>query len=87
MEFQDERGEPRHPVACLRCGVRVLVRKNSLAHTVLQWTSATDTCTELSAGHRPAALIPTCAYLADSVDAAVRARQLDVADFADPPRN
>ena len=29
-----------HPVGCERCGVRVLVEKNSWEHTSVQWSTA-----------------------------------------------
>jgi hypothetical protein len=80
--FQDERGGPRQPVRCHRCGTTVLVRKNSLAHTVVQWTTSTDACTELAGASARA-----CPFLADSIDAAVRAGELEVADLARSARD
>ena len=78
--FQDERGAPRHPVNCHRCGVTVLVSKNSLAHTVVQWTASTDACVEIGGGSDP-----TCHALSGSIDAAVRAGDLQVTDLTTPP--
>lgn len=78
--FQDERGAPQYPVGCERCGIRVLVKKDNLAHTVLQWTSSTDECAELAGTTTPRALTPTCSFLRDSVEAGVRARRITVPD-------
>jgi hypothetical protein len=80
--FQDERAGPQQPVRCGHCGVTVLVCKNSLAHTVVQWTSSTDTCAELAGS-----FVRACPFLADSIDAAVRAGVLQVADQAVPARD
>ena len=80
--FEDDRGGPAQPLNCAGCGVSVLVKKNSLAHTVVQWTTSTDACRELgSAADRAAA---TCSLLRDSIDAAVRTRRLEVAELSSP---
>lgn len=76
--FEDERGAPRHPVTCEQCAVRVLVKKNSLAHTVVQWTTTTKGCGELAPEDATRPLTATCAFLRDSIDAAVRMRALEV---------
>lgn len=68
--FEDERGTPHQPVSCDRCAVEVLVKKNSLAHTMVQWTSASDTCTQLVPGDA------TCPFLRDSIESAVRRGRL-----------
>jgi hypothetical protein len=77
--FEDERGAPRHPVNCARCGVCVLVKKNSLAHTVVQWTTSTEACGELSSATRSVTV--TCAFLRDSIDAAVATLELAVGEL------
>lgn len=82
--FQDERGGPQHPLGCRRCGVTVLVKKHSLAHTVVQWTSATDACTELGTETPVGALVPSCPFLRDTIESAVLARDLEVGDLARP---
>jgi hypothetical protein len=83
----DER--PEYAVACRQCGVRVLVRKNSLAHTEIQWTSDTSGCLEL--GRRPTpriltSAVPTCARLRDSVEGAVREGRLPLPSEGEPAR-
>ena len=82
--FQDERSGPDQPVECQHCGASVLVKKNSLAHTVVQWTSATDACAPLTVDGPARALTPTCPYLRDSIDAAVRSRALGVGHLEPP---
>jgi hypothetical protein len=75
---------PMQPVSCNRCGVGVLVRKNSLAHTLVQWTTRTDQCSDLSDRTEPGesrALTATCHDLRDSIEKAVRNREIDVADL------
>ena len=63
------------PVRCEGCGVSVLVKKNSPAHTSIQWTrEATDGCAEFAAAGGSSALIDTCRTLRDSIDAAALAR-------------
>lgn len=72
-----------YPVSCHRCGTCVLVKKNSLAHTEIQWTTDTDRCTELGKNVQPGVLYsvtPTCEALRDSVEAAVRGGLLPVPD-------
>lgn len=77
---------PPHPpaqgVECHRCANRVLVAKNSPAHTSVQWgPDAAATCGEftsrVSEGTQ-CALIPHCTALRDSIDAAVREGTVDV---------
>ena len=58
-------------LACDRCAVRVLVKKNSPQHTSIQWTApAVQGCAEfaarVAAGERTA-LIDTCASLRASI--------------------
>jgi hypothetical protein len=69
------------PLACLACGNQVLVKKNSLQHTSVQWTSdAARSCPEFAANGRATALIATCPKLRDSIEQAVRDGALEVAD-------
>ncbi|HEX6346798.1 hypothetical protein [Umezawaea sp.] len=69
------------PVECLACGNRVLVKKHSLRHTSVQWTSdAALSCPEFAAAGRDTALIATCLALRDSIERAVRDGVLEVAD-------
>jgi hypothetical protein len=58
----------------------VLVKKNSLAHTLVQWTSDTDKCVQLG-GHADRALIPTCTQLRASIESSVREGMLPVGDL------
>lgn len=59
-------------VECLRCGGCALVRKNSLAHTSIQWTTeAVHRCEAYVAG-------TGCIELRRSIDAAVAAGRLRV---------
>lgn len=82
MVREDERGAPRHEVTCHRCGTCVLVKKNSLAHTAVQWVSATDRCVGLVAGAEdPSGVAPTCRFLRDSIDDGVRAGSVEVPDL------
>lgn len=76
--YDDERGAPRQPVDCQGCGARVLVRKNSLAHTAVQWTTAADNCRARQGGSGVPAV--TCTFLRDSIEAAVRTGRLEVAE-------
>ena len=70
------------PLSCHRCGTCVLVKKNSLAHTLVQWTSDTDGCVEL-AEHAEVdrGRVPTCLQLRDSIETAVRRGQLHVPEL------
>jgi DNA-directed RNA polymerase subunit RPC12/RpoP len=69
-------------LACDRCGVRVLVKKNSPQHTSVQWTSeAVRGCAEFAtaaAGGRATALVATCASLRASIDRAAAEGHLEV---------
>ncbi|MEC3976451.1 hypothetical protein [Amycolatopsis sp. H20-H5] len=72
------------PVDCRTCGTRVLVKKNSLQHTSVQWTSdASRSCPvfaeRVAAGARTA-LLDSCARLSESIAAAVEDGLLEVAD-------
>ncbi|OLT37737.1 hypothetical protein BJF79_05880 [Actinomadura sp. CNU-125] len=64
------------PVSCHLCGSCVLVKKNSLAHTEVQWTTDTNRCLELNERAERGVLrgtVPTCLQLRDSIEASVRA--------------
>ncbi|MFI7600447.1 hypothetical protein [Actinoplanes sp. NPDC049681] len=69
-------------LSCDRCGALVRAGKRSLQQTSVQWTvRAARECTALAAAHaagRPAALVPTCPDLRDSIDRAVREGRLEV---------
>ncbi|MEV0073637.1 hypothetical protein [Amycolatopsis sp. NPDC050768] len=72
------------PHECRSCGTCVLVKKNSLMHTSIQWTTdASRSCpvfaAHVAAGRHPA-LLDTCEHLADSITDAVRDGSLAVAD-------
>jgi hypothetical protein len=72
------------PHECRACGTCVLVKKNSINHTSIQWTSdAASSCPvfadQAAAGARTA-LLDTCPRLSDSIDDAVREGTLAVAD-------
>lgn len=74
----DERGDPDQPVACTRCGVQVLVKKNSLPQTSVQWLSRTSQCPEMDRDITERAFVGTCHGLRDSIEEAVRAQQVEV---------
>ncbi|MGW7536056.1 MULTISPECIES: hypothetical protein [unclassified Amycolatopsis] len=64
------------PHECRSCGTCVLVKKNSLKHTSIQWTTDAATSCPVFAAHAASggntALLDTCEKLADSIDSAVR---------------
>ena len=72
------------PVDCDSCGNRVLVRKTSLAHTSVQWTSDPATsCPEFAgrvAAGELSARIDTCPKLRASIDHAAAEGLLEVPD-------
>ncbi|MFC9978426.1 hypothetical protein [Gordonia sp. NPDC127522] len=70
------------PLACRRCGTGVLVKKNSLAQTSVQWGDSSS-CVELGriADVNERARYAGCSYLRDSIDEAVRARLVEVPDL------
>ncbi|MEU4523972.1 hypothetical protein AB0F52_35290 [Amycolatopsis sp. NPDC024027] len=69
------------PHECRSCGTCVLVKKNSIQHTSIQWTSRpADTCPVFADAGGPSALLDTCPKLADSISGAVREGTLAVAD-------
>ena len=69
------------PFACGQCGNRVLVKKNSLAHTSVQWVSDSANCPELAtrmAAGELSARVDGCATLRASIAAAVADGTLEV---------
>jgi hypothetical protein len=69
------------PHECRSCGTCVLVKKNSIQHTSIQWTTApARTCPVFADADGPTALLDTCPNLADSISDAVREGTLAVAD-------
>jgi len=82
--FQDERTGPNQPVACQQCGASVLVKKNSLAHTLVQWMSSTDACPRLASHGQARATTPTCGFLRETIEAAIRTHELEVGDLPVP---
>ncbi|OJF12689.1 hypothetical protein [Couchioplanes caeruleus] len=69
-------------IGCARCGALVRAGKRSPQQTSVQWTvRAASACAALAAAHaagRPAALVPTCPDLRDTIDRAVREGRLEV---------
>lgn len=62
------------PVTCTACGTQVLVRKNSLTQTTVQWTGSTADCPELRARRdagEDTARVAHCEQLRTSIDEAV----------------
>ncbi len=80
---------PMRPVACRRCGARVLARKSSWNQTSVQWNAdATAKCAERAEagkistpGGRGVFLM--CSALGESVIEAVRRGDLPIVDEAD----
>lgn len=70
------------PVSCSSCGSCVLVKKHSLAHTLVQWTAETDQCVELSR-HVDRGVVSTCTRLRDSIEDSVRLGAIPVPDLQD----
>lgn len=71
-------------VACHLCGSCVLVKKNSLAHTEVQWTTDTNQCVELNEQADRGVqrgTVPTCLHLRDSIEASVRSGLVPVPDL------
>ncbi|MEV6600007.1 hypothetical protein AB0M36_24590 [Actinoplanes sp. NPDC051346] len=69
-------------IGCARCGALVRAGKRSPQQTSVQWTvRAANACAALATAHaagRPAALVPTCPDLRDTIDRAVREGRLEV---------
>lgn len=72
----------RDALACDRCGAQVLVAKNSLLHTSVQWTrQAERRChefAEAAAAGRDVARVAACTALRDSIERAVAEGRLAV---------
>lgn len=72
------------PLKCRSCATAVLVKKNSLEHTSIQWTTdPAASCPELRAGEaagRVTALQDTCSKLRASIAYAVAEGLLDVGE-------
>ncbi len=71
------------PVTCASCGTVVLVRKNSLTQTTVQWQGPTDDCPELRARRDAGELtarVAHCDRLRASIDEAVVAGTLTVVE-------
>ena len=75
----DERPGPDSPVTCDRCGLKVLVRKHSLAHTTVQWPADAGPCTGATVAESTGLRLG-CNALRDSITEAVRRRVLEVPD-------
>ncbi|SDX78965.1 hypothetical protein SAMN05216215_101545 [Saccharopolyspora shandongensis] len=60
------------PVACGRCGVRVLAKKNSPQHTSIQWTAEGARRCATFAGRPAGEVAESCADVLASIDAAAR---------------
>ncbi|WP_181773329.1 hypothetical protein [Amycolatopsis pittospori] len=70
------------PLNCRACGTCVLVKKNSMQHTSIQWTTdAARSCPVFAAqaaSGAQTALLDTCGNLSDSIDAALKDGLLEV---------
>ena len=81
---------PMVPVACRRCGARVLARKSSWNQTSVQWDAeATAECLERRDAEKVATyggrgLFLACSALSDSIVDAVRHGDLPVVDETVP---
>jgi Fe-S cluster biogenesis protein NfuA len=64
--------EGLRPHVCDGCGTTVLVKKNSLQHTSVQWQGATSACPCLGP------TVAGCPLLRDSIDQAVRDGSIEV---------
>lgn len=67
------------PHECPGCGNRVLVRKNAMSQTAVQWLESTK-CLEFmrSESLTARALVPSCKLLNDSIDEAVKAGRIEI---------
>lgn len=71
------------PVSCEACGTEVLVRKNSLTQTTVQWTGPTQDCPELRARREAGedtARVAHCEQLRTSIDEAVAAGRVAIVE-------
>lgn len=71
------------PLSCRLCGTQVMVAKNSLAQTTVQWADSSG-CVEFSRHQDvpdcPNAVVPTCFHLRDSIETAVSSGEIVVAN-------
>jgi hypothetical protein len=80
---------PMRPVACRKCGARVLARKSSWNQTSVQWNAdATARCAERAeADNMPvtagSGVFLACSALSESILDAVRHGELCIVDEAD----
>jgi hypothetical protein len=65
-------------VGCDECGTPVRAGKRSTMQTSVQWAGGACALITTEAGGRPAALVPTCPKLRESIDRAVREGRLEV---------
>ncbi|MEV6345368.1 hypothetical protein [Actinoplanes sp. NPDC051851] len=70
--------EPLSPVRCRGCDREVRAGKRSPMQTSVQWPARGCERLTAEAGERPAALVPTCPELRDSIERAVREGRLEV---------
>ncbi|HJQ44439.1 MAG TPA: hypothetical protein VJ831_15225 [Jatrophihabitantaceae bacterium] len=71
------------PVACRRCGVEAMVKKNSRKHTSVQWTAAgVASCPEIGAARAADAhaFVLGCPRMSESIEEAVRSGAVVVPD-------
>lgn len=69
------------PVDCHACGACVLVRKNSFAHTSIQWTGdPAQTCLEYSSPGQTRGTPGSCGRLRNSIEHAVMEGMVNVVD-------
>ncbi|EMD24819.1 hypothetical protein [Amycolatopsis azurea] len=70
------------PLNCRACGTCVLVKKSSMQHTSIQWTSdASRSCpvfAERKASGAQTALLDTCGNLGESIEIALKDGELEV---------
>ena len=73
-----------YPVICRTCANHVLVQKNSLAHTVVQWGDASR-CAEFALldGLEARATSPICHELRASIEEAVATGDIEIGVPAD----
>ena len=77
---------PMRPVACRKCGARVLARKSSWNQTTVQWNAdATSRCTERAeaekiSGPGGRGVFLVCSALSESIIDAVRHGELAIVD-------
>lgn len=89
MRITPDDDRPMRELACRRCATTVLVRKNTLSQTSIQWLAdAGQTCSELAeqrAAGVPTGLVAGCTALRESIDDAVRDGRLEVLDAVGDP--